>query len=81
MREWGGFAGACVGVWVPGGGGQTDLVYEQVDGVQAELAKEVHNGRLCRLMVKLNMILERQEPGNPSAPDSWSETGDRCRSC
>ena len=56
-------------------------MYEQVDGVQAELAKEVHNGRLCRLMVKLNMILERQEPGNPSAPDSWSETGDRCRSC
>mmetsp|Transcript_35221 Transcript_35221/g.92722 ORF Transcript_35221/g.92722 Transcript_35221/m.92722 type:complete len:464 (+) Transcript_35221:600-1991(+) len=56
---------------------QLDHVYEQVDAAHTELAKELNNGRLCRLMVKLNMILERQEPGNPAAADAWSETGDR----
>ena len=38
----------------------------QIDTSYNELAKELHNGRLFRLLTKLNMIVERpQVPRNP----------------
>lgn len=55
---------------------QADYTYQQIDTSYNELAKELHNGRLFRLLTKLNMIVERPQPGTPAA-DSWSETGDR----
>ena len=59
---------------------QADYTYQQIDTSYNELAKELHNGRLFRLLTKLNMIVERPQPGTPAA-DSWSETGDRCNTC
>jgi len=53
-----------------------DHTYQQIDTCYTELSKELHNGRLFRLLAKLNMIVERPQPGTPAA-DSWSETGDR----
>lgn len=44
------------------------------DAVTAELAKELQNGRLLRLLVKLSTVTERPEhDGQPQ----WSETGAR----
>ena len=44
------------------------------DAVTAELAKELQNGRLLRLLVKLSTVTERPEhDGQPQ----WSETGVR----
>ncbi|XP_077984050.1 PAN2-PAN3 deadenylation complex subunit pan3-like [Glandiceps talaboti] len=55
--------------------------YSQLDGAQMrsdiieeELAKEVQNGRLFRLLAKLNTICERPEFAMDPA---WAETGDR----
>ncbi|EME48099.1 hypothetical protein DOTSEDRAFT_167686 [Dothistroma septosporum NZE10] len=58
------------------------------DGITSNLMRELENGRLVRLLAKLNVILERPDTG--SAPDatinpallnqpstSWSETGER----
>lgn len=42
------------------------------DAVTAELAKELQNGRLLRLLVKLSTVTER--PEHDSQPQ-WSETG------
>ncbi|KAK9464377.1 hypothetical protein V1512DRAFT_282109 [Lipomyces arxii] len=44
------------------------------DSLESELAKEVENGRLVRLMCKFNFINERPEYDHDNA---WSETGDR----
>lgn len=44
------------------------------DGLMGELGREVENGRLLRLLIKLGYINER--PGTDMTPD-WSETGDR----
>ena len=55
---------------------QADYSYQQIDLCYTDLAKELQNGRLFRLLTKLNMILDRPQPGTPAA-DSWSETGDR----
>ncbi|XP_071949670.1 PAN2-PAN3 deadenylation complex subunit pan3-like [Antedon mediterranea] len=53
---------------------QLDAAYMRSDSVEEELAKEVQNGRLFRLITKLGVINERPEfNGDPS----WSETGDR----
>ena len=46
----------------------------RIDMIENELAKEIDNGRLFRLLAKLGAINERPEHvGDPS----WSETGDR----
>jgi len=55
---------------------QVDFTYQHIDTCYNELTKEIQNGRLFRLLVKLNMIIERPQPGTPAAA-SWSETGDR----
>ncbi|KAI9791407.1 MAG: PAB-dependent poly(A)-specific ribonuclease subunit 3 [Peltula sp. TS41687] len=44
------------------------------DQLQSELSREVENGRLVRLMAKLNFINERPEFDHDR---QWSETGDR----
>uniref|UniRef100_A0A1I7UHN0 PAN2-PAN3 deadenylation complex subunit PAN3 n=1 Tax=Caenorhabditis tropicalis TaxID=1561998 RepID=A0A1I7UHN0_9PELO len=44
------------------------------DLMEAELSKELENGRLFRLIAKMNTVLERVEYG---ADEKWSETGDR----
>ncbi|XP_074649984.1 PAN2-PAN3 deadenylation complex subunit pan3-like [Tubulanus polymorphus] len=44
------------------------------DLLENELAKEIENSRLCRLITKLGIINERQEF---NMDPSWSETGDR----
>jgi PAB-dependent poly(A)-specific ribonuclease subunit 3 len=46
----------------------------QVDTLSNDLMKECENGRLGRLMIKLNMVLERPELMGDSR---WSETADR----
>jgi PAB-dependent poly(A)-specific ribonuclease subunit 3 len=62
-----------------------------IDATEAEIAREVANGRYLRLLIKLGMINERPEyepagtapDGSPLPPrerdarDRWSETGDR----
>ncbi|VEN54575.1 unnamed protein product, partial [Callosobruchus maculatus] len=53
---------------------QLDLLHQHADSLDDELSKEVQNGRLFRLMVKLAMINERPDFNMES---TWSETGDR----
>uniref|UniRef100_A0A1B6IQW3 PAN2-PAN3 deadenylation complex subunit PAN3 n=2 Tax=Homalodisca liturata TaxID=320908 RepID=A0A1B6IQW3_9HEMI len=51
-----------------------DTTQLQCDILENELAKEMENGRLCRLLVKLATINERPEL---SLDPTWAETGDR----
>lgn len=53
---------------------QLNAAQMRSDVIENELAKEVENGRLFRLVVKLGTISERPEFHMDS---SWSETGDR----
>ncbi|KAL8575598.1 hypothetical protein ACOMHN_028619 [Nucella lapillus] len=53
---------------------QLDHCQLRADMLEEELSKEVENGRLCRLMMKLSCVLERAEF---NMDPSWSETGDR----
>jgi len=53
---------------------QLDKSFCYNDSLEAELAKEVENGRLFRLLTKLSFVLERPEIDSTT---SWSETGDR----
>lgn len=53
---------------------QLDSAQMRSDVLEAELAKEVENGRLFRLLVKLGAINERPELNMDT---TWSETGDR----
>lgn len=53
---------------------QLDAAQMRSDVIENELAKEVENGRLFRLLVKLGTINERSEY---SMDPTWSETGDR----
>lgn len=53
---------------------QLDIAYLRSDIVEHELAKEIENGRLFRIMVKLGSINERPEY---NSEPSWAETGDR----
>lgn len=46
----------------------------KVDTMENELSKEMENGRLFRLLCKLNTIVERPEH---NMDISWAETGDR----
>uniref|UniRef100_A0A0A9X0K3 PAN2-PAN3 deadenylation complex subunit PAN3 n=3 Tax=Lygus hesperus TaxID=30085 RepID=A0A0A9X0K3_LYGHE len=53
---------------------QLDTVQYHNDILHSELAKEMENGRLLRLIVKLSSINERPELNMDPA---WAETGDR----
>uniref|UniRef100_A0A1B0FP62 Pan3 C-terminal knob domain-containing protein n=1 Tax=Glossina morsitans morsitans TaxID=37546 RepID=A0A1B0FP62_GLOMM len=53
---------------------QLDALQSQCDMQEDELSKEMENGRLYRILVKLNCINER--PGF-NLDCTWSETGDR----
>ncbi|XP_014487952.1 PREDICTED: PAB-dependent poly(A)-specific ribonuclease subunit PAN3 isoform X2 [Dinoponera quadriceps] len=53
---------------------QLDAAQLQSDVLENELAKELENGRLFRLLVKLATINERPEL---NMDPSWAETGDR----
>jgi len=53
---------------------QLDAAQLKCDVLEGELAKEMENGRLFRLITKLGIINERPEFQNDP---SWSETGDR----
>ncbi|EEC12422.1 PAB-dependent poly(A)-specific ribonuclease subunit PAN3, putative [Ixodes scapularis] len=53
---------------------QLDAAQMRSDVIENELAKEVENGRLFRMLIKLGTISERPEFHLDS---SWSETGDR----
>ncbi|XP_071540407.1 PAN2-PAN3 deadenylation complex subunit pan3 isoform X2 [Panulirus ornatus] len=47
---------------------------QRADTYESEISKEVHNGRLFRLLTKLNTIVDRPQLHMDT---SWSETGDR----
>lgn len=53
---------------------QLDSAQLRSDVIQNEMAKEVENGRLFRLMTKLAVLNERPEF---NLDPQWSETGDR----
>ncbi|GIY22410.1 PAN2-PAN3 deadenylation complex subunit pan3 [Caerostris extrusa] len=53
---------------------QLDAAQMRSDVTENELAKEVQNGRLFRLLIKLGTITERAEF---NMDQSWAETGDR----
>lgn len=50
-----------------------DNAYTRGDIIENDLSMEIENGRLFRLICKLNIILERQDLNG----EQWSETGDR----
>jgi PAB-dependent poly(A)-specific ribonuclease subunit 3 len=51
-----------------------DNAYIRGDIIENDLSKEIENGRLFRLITKMNIVLERQEMAGDL---QWSETGDR----
>ncbi|XP_068206142.1 PAN2-PAN3 deadenylation complex subunit pan3 isoform X1 [Palaemon carinicauda] len=51
-----------------------ETITQKADVYEAEIYREVHNGRLFRLITKLNTIADRPELNMDT---SWSETGDR----
>ncbi|XP_055893130.1 PAN2-PAN3 deadenylation complex subunit PAN3-like [Biomphalaria glabrata] len=53
---------------------QLDTVTLRSDVLEYELAKEIENGRLFRILIKLGSINERPEY---TTEPSWAETGDR----
>lgn len=53
---------------------QLDAAQIQSEVLENELAKELENGRLFRLLVKLATVNERPEL---NMDPSWAETGDR----
>ncbi|XP_032235298.1 PAN2-PAN3 deadenylation complex subunit pan3 isoform X2 [Nematostella vectensis] len=53
---------------------QLEAAQVKCDVMEGELAKEMENGRLLRLLTKLGVVNERPELG---MDPSWSETGDR----
>ncbi|PNF35617.1 PAB-dependent poly(A)-specific ribonuclease subunit PAN3 [Cryptotermes secundus] len=53
---------------------QLDAIQIRSDVLENEVSKEMENGRLCRLLVKLGTVNERPEL---SLDPTWAETGDR----
>lgn len=53
---------------------QLDNLHNYIEVLDHELSKEVQNGRLFRLMVKLATINERPDF---NMEGTWAETGDR----
>ncbi|KAL1873059.1 hypothetical protein VTK73DRAFT_1196 [Phialemonium thermophilum] len=52
----------------------TDMALLSVDTLSSEFQREVENGRIARLLMKINTVLERGEfAGDPN----WSENGER----
>lgn len=51
-----------------------DNAYTRGDIIENDLSKEIENGRLFRLISKLNIVLDRQDM---SGDIQWTETGDR----
>eukprot|EP01122_Echinamoeba_exundans_P014171 TRINITY_DN6365_c0_g1_i1.p1 TRINITY_DN6365_c0_g1~~TRINITY_DN6365_c0_g1_i1.p1 ORF type:complete len:670 (+),score=153.29 TRINITY_DN6365_c0_g1_i1:180-2189(+) len=51
-----------------------DKLYSYNDSLESEMAKEIENGRLVRLLIKLGFVNERPEYDMSAG---WSETGDR----
>src|SRR3569833_1426839 len=51
-----------------------DMALHRSDGLHAELFKEIENGRLARLLLKLGTINERQDFDGDA---KWAEHGDR----
>lgn len=47
------------------------------DVLEGELSREMENGRLLRLLAKMNTVLERVDPYRNVGDEVWSETGDR----
>lgn len=47
------------------------------DDLTSNVMRELENGRLARLLAKLNVILERPEAPGTAAASAWSETGER----
>lgn len=54
--------------------GQVDKLYSYNDSLETEVSKEIENGRLLRLLIKLGFVNERPEYDMSAG---WSETGDR----
>ncbi|VDL85109.1 unnamed protein product [Nippostrongylus brasiliensis] len=53
---------------------QLETAQMRNDMLENELSKELENGRLFRILAKINTIVERPEH---NLDPSWSETGDR----
>lgn len=53
---------------------ELEAAYTSSDTLAFELQKECENGRLTRLLIKMNMVLERAELRGDVR---WSDTGDR----
>ncbi|XP_054159365.1 PAN2-PAN3 deadenylation complex subunit Pan3-like [Oppia nitens] len=53
---------------------QLDTLYHKEDSLMDDLSKELDNGRVVRLLIKLGTINERPEL---QMDPNWSETGDR----
>lgn len=51
-----------------------DNAYTRGDIIENDLSKEIENGRLFRLISKLNIVLDRQDMNGEL---QWTETGDR----
>lgn len=51
-------------------------MHEQYDALESELSKELENGRLFRLLVKIQFVNERLSHEELSG-SGWSETGDK----
>ncbi|UMM24461.1 hypothetical protein L5515_004686 [Caenorhabditis briggsae] len=49
----------------------------KTDVLEGELSREMENGRLLRLLAKMNTVLERVDYSRNGTEEGWSETGDR----
>ncbi|GLC36514.1 hypothetical protein PLESTB_000156700 [Pleodorina starrii] len=59
---------------------ELDSTGVSLDHMVGELSKEVENGRMLRLLAKLNFVTERPSDsagGQDNGDSAWSETGDR----
>ncbi|CAH0715953.1 unnamed protein product, partial [Brenthis ino] len=53
---------------------QVEALQRRADAFEEQLTREIDNGRLLRILVKLGVVNERPELNNDP---TWSETGDR----
>ncbi|KAJ2954036.1 hypothetical protein O0L34_g2247 [Tuta absoluta] len=53
---------------------QVEALERRADAFEDQLAREIDNGRLLRILIKLGVVNERPELNMDA---SWSETGDR----
>ncbi|KAI3636960.1 hypothetical protein MIR68_005227 [Amoeboaphelidium protococcarum] len=66
--------GQCFPVMAPKLIQETQRAYAMADIIQSSMKRDIENGRLFRLMVKLNAILERD---HLLGDTTWAQTGDR----